>query len=122
MTYTTIQPAELKGLLESADKPVLLDVRQPEEVGVATIQGALHIPMGEMMSRVQDLDPSATTVVFCHHGIRSQHVMLMLRQKGFRDVRNLVGGIDTWSQIVDPSVPRYEFDGRRIRAYPAAGS
>jgi len=96
----------------------MLDVRQPEEVQAASIEGAIHIPMNEVMYRLDELDPAATTVVFCHHGGRSSHVSMLLQGRGFKDVRNMTGGIHSWAMSVDPSVPMYEFDGRSVRVNP----
>jgi sulfur-carrier protein adenylyltransferase/sulfurtransferase len=121
MDNMTIQPDELKALLDRGSAPVLLDVRQPEEIAAASIDGAVCIPMGEVPARIGELDGSKPTVVFCHHGVRSQHVAAHLRRAGFKDVKSLGGGIDAWSAVVDPGVPRYEFDGRSVRAHPARG-
>jgi len=121
MDNTTIQPDELKTLLDKGPAPILLDVRQPEEVAAASISGAVCIPMGEVPARIGELDSSKPTVVFCHHGVRSAHVAAHLRRAGFGDVKNLAGGIDAWAASVDPGVPRYEFDGRSVRVHPARG-
>jgi adenylyltransferase/sulfurtransferase len=112
----SIQPADLKTLLDGQNKPVLLDVRQPEEVSAASIKGAKCIPMMEIPSRLHELDRSSSIVVFCHMGVRSAHVAQQLRAAGFKDVKNLAGGINAWSMI-DPGVPRYEFDGRKVRIH-----
>jgi len=99
---------DLQTSLAGADaKPLLLDCRQPEEFAICALAGATLVPMNEIPSRLQELDPDATTIVYCHHGVRSLHVTVFLRQQGFRDVRSLKGGIDRWSQRIDPSVPRY---------------
>jgi len=116
METPTIRPEELKALLDGGKTPVLLDVRQPEEVKVAAIAGSVSIPMNEVPWRIDELDAKADIVVYCHHGMRSQQVAQLLQMRGFKTVRNLVGGIDAWSLTVDPKVPRYEYDGRRIRA------
>jgi len=113
-----IQTTDVKKLQESGTKFVLLDVRQPEEVSTAAIEGALCIPMNEVMYRLDELDPAATVVVFCHLGGRSAHVSMMLQGRGFKDVRNMTGGIHAWAMSVDPSVPMYDYDGRSIRVHP----
>jgi rhodanese-related sulfurtransferase len=102
-----ISPVELQQLLSGRGDLVLLDVREPEELAVASIDGALHIPMGDVPGRLHELDPEKEIVVFCHHGIRSASVVQFLAQRDFERVVNLAGGIDAWSRIVDPSVPRY---------------
>jgi rhodanese-related sulfurtransferase len=98
---------ELKRQLDSGRAPVLLDVREPEELAVARLPNAIHIPMGEVPGRLHELDPDAEIIVFCHHGIRSASVAQFLAQREFAHVANLAGGIDAWSARVDPSVPRY---------------
>jgi rhodanese-related sulfurtransferase len=100
---------ELKRMLESGVRMLLLDVRQPEEHAFAHIKGDVLLPLNELPSRTGELAPHAAhpVVIYCHHGIRSLHAAEFLRAKGFADVRNLSGGIDAWSREVDPSVPRY---------------
>ncbi len=102
-----LNPAEVKQLLDSGRKLVLLDVREPDEVALVRIPGAVHIPMGDIPGRLHELDPDADMVVYCHHGMRSANVIAFLRQRDFRNLANLTGGIDAWSQSVDPSLPRY---------------
>lgn len=102
-----ISPVELQRLLSSRGDLVLLDVREPEELALASIDGALHIPMGDVPGRLHELDPEKEIVVVCHHGIRSASVVQFLAQRDFARVVNLAGGIDAWSRIVDPTVPRY---------------
>jgi rhodanese-related sulfurtransferase len=102
-----ITPAELKRMLDGGEEIVLLDVREPGELPLARIEGALHIPMGDIPSRSVDLDPEARTVVICHLGQRSAMVTQFLRQRDFEQVQNLRGGIDAWAREVDPGVGRY---------------
>jgi rhodanese-related sulfurtransferase len=104
---TEISPIELQQQLNGRADIVLLDVREPEEVALASIHGAVHIPMGDVPGRLHELDPDKQIVVFCHHGIRSASVVQFLGQREFEHVANLSGGIDAWSRTVDPSVPRY---------------
>ena len=94
--------------MNSADGPVVVDVREPWEVETASLEGSLRIPMGEMPARAhQELDPEAHIVVVCHHGVRSLSVTAWLRQQGFDRAQSLAGGIDQWSREIDASVPRY---------------
>ncbi len=103
-----ITPAEVKQKLGSAEPPVLLDVREPSELQVARIDGAVHIPMGEIPMRAnQELEPDAHIVVICHRGVRSLNVTNWLRQQGFENVQSMRGGIDRWSREVDSKVPTY---------------
>ena len=90
-------------------RPVLLDVRTREELEVASIAGAMHVPMQEMQGRVLELQELKTrrVIVFCHGGVRSLQVTKFLRGYGFTDVVSMAGGIDAWSREVDGTVPRY---------------
>lgn len=103
-----MSPSEVSDRLTTgSDGWVLLDCRELVELSLARIDGAVHIPMGEIPDRLAELDATRETVVFCHHGIRSAQVAAFLRQQGFACVRNMAGGIDAWSTQVDPSTPRY---------------
>jgi adenylyltransferase/sulfurtransferase len=85
----------------------LLDVRSPEEWQIARIEGATLIPIQELRDRMGELDTSELIVAQCHHGPRSLRAVGLLRQFGFVRVKNLYGGIDAWSEEIDPTVPRY---------------
>ena len=95
----------------TSSQALLLDVREPWEVETAAIRlpgvPAKHIPMSRIPERLQELDPSQSIVCICHHGVRSLQVVAFLERQGFESVYNLAGGIDAWSQEIDPSVPRY---------------
>jgi rhodanese-related sulfurtransferase len=97
---------ELKALIESGAPFELVDVRTDEERAVARIEGARLLDQS-YHDALLDMDRDTPLVFQCHHGIRSQHAAEYFREQGFRDLSNLRGGIDAWSQIVDPSVPRY---------------
>ncbi len=86
---------------------MVLDVREPWEINTAHLPESTWIPMREITSRYQELDPERTIVCLCHHGARSMQVALFLQSRGFADVCNLAGGIDAWSREVDASVPIY---------------
>jgi rhodanese-related sulfurtransferase len=102
-----IQPEELKRKIAAGDDFVLLDVRRPDEVGICALPNAVNIPIDDLQDRLEELDPAAPIVVFCHHGVRSLSATAFLRNLGFTDVHSLAGGIDLWSRAIDPSVPRY---------------
>ena len=86
----------------------LVDVREPEELRLASIAGARHIPMGDVPMRAhQELDPDDHIVVVCHHGVRSLNVTNWLRAQGFEKAQSMRGGIDRWAREVDPKVPTY---------------
>jgi len=86
---------------------ILLDVREAFELEIASVDGALHIPMQEIPARVAELGADRAVVVMCHSGGRSRRVAEFLAQQGFTEVFNLKGGIDAWSTEIDPQVPRY---------------
>jgi len=102
-----IEPVALKARVDRGESVFILDVREPSEIAIAPFPGATHIPMGDIPSRLTELDPDRETVVVCHHGIRSAQVAMYLAQQGFEHVLNLSGGIDAWSEEADPSTPRY---------------
>ena len=84
----------------------LLDVRTPEEWEIARIDGARLIPLHELPDRLGELDTAERIVVTCHYGPRSLRATQILREMGYQAI-NLAGGIDAWSERIDPSVPRY---------------
>lgn len=100
---------DTKSLLDSDNGIVLLDCREPKEHAFAHIEGSILIPMDEIADRVDELEDyqDGRIVVYCHHGGRSLQVVNWLRNHGFSMAQNLTGGIDVWSQEIDPLVPRY---------------
>lgn len=103
----TISVEDLKRLRDEKKKHFLLDVREPSEHETARIEGATLIPMSEVPKRVNDLPRDCDLIVHCHHGGRSARVVGFLQGQGFKNAKNLDGGIDAWSERVDPAVPRY---------------
>jgi len=103
----SITVQELKQKLDQGEKLVLIDVREPWEYNIAKISGAQLIPLGTLASEYKKLDPTAEIVMHCHMGMRSMDATQFLIQQGFKNVKNLTGGINAWSQQIDPSVPRY---------------
>ena len=98
----------LKSALDSPHKPVLLDVREPWEYQTAHIEGSKPIPMAEVPARAfNELDEEDNILVLCHHGARSLSVAVWLRNQGFDKAQSIAGGIDAWSRVIDPHVPRY---------------
>jgi rhodanese-related sulfurtransferase len=102
-----IAPEELKARLDRHDAPALLDVREDWETKLCRLENAIHIPIEEIEVRADELDPEEELVVYCHQGVRSAAVAEYLRQRGFKNVRNLAGGLDSWARTVDPSMRRY---------------
>lgn len=111
---TQIRPSELAQWLQSVQahgEPVVLDVREPHELQIASIQAngfkLLTIPMGVIPPRLSELDPNQPIACLCHHGGRSMQVASFLQSRGFAHVANIAGGINAWSAEVDPSIARY---------------
>jgi sulfur-carrier protein adenylyltransferase/sulfurtransferase len=102
-----IEPTEVKAKLDRGDRFTLIDVREPYEYQIARIPGAKLIPLGELPKRVDELDRDTEIVAHCRSGARSQKAVDFLKQNGFRNARNMTGGILAWSDKVDPSVPKY---------------
>jgi len=106
--FRNLTPQQLKSHLDNAGiPPILLDVREPWEYQVCRIEGSQHIPMGQILMRLHELDPQRETVVICHHGVRSLHVAKVLLSRGFENIINLAGGVDGWAKQVDPGLPTY---------------
>lgn len=98
--------------VQAHGRPVVLDVREPSELQQASLQAGadydlVHIPMGVIPPRLNELDPTRPVACLCHHGGRSMRVAQFLEYQGFAHVANINGGINAWSIQVDPAVPRY---------------
>lgn len=103
-----ISTSAVKEMLErEPDTLVLLDCRTEDEWKQGHIPGAVHIPLADLPSRSNDLDPDKKIIVYCHHGQRSFNAALFLRGQDFLEVTSLAGGIDAWAREVDDSIPRY---------------
>ena len=101
-----ISPAELKARLGRGDELLLVDVRTPEEMEIAMIEAGRPLD-ASLHDEIGKGPRDRAIVVYCHHGSRSMRAAEELVQQGFRDVYNLVGGINAWSMDVDPNVPMY---------------
>jgi len=108
-TFTAheITPAEVNAWLHSDDPPFLLDVREPNEWEIGHLPDAMRISVNELQGRLNELDTAREMVVYCRSGVRSGRAVDMLRQAGFRKVKNMTGGILRWADEVDPSIPKY---------------
>jgi rhodanese-related sulfurtransferase len=105
-----ISAQEVKSRLDAGEKLALIDVREPHEFAIARIEGGELIPMRAVPGELQALEAhsdAATLIVFCHHGVRSLNVVNWLRQQGLEACQSMAGGIEAWSVMVDPQVPRY---------------
>ena len=102
-----ISAQDLKARLDRNEPPLLLDVRQDWETKLCRLPNAVHIPIEEIELRTDELNPEDDIVVYCHQGVRSAAVAEYLRSLGFKRVRNLTGGVDSWARTIDPGMRRY---------------
>jgi adenylyltransferase/sulfurtransferase len=85
----------------------LVDVREPWEAAIASIDGSRLVPLGMLGQSFEHLDRDRPLVLYCHHGSRSARALDLLRRSGFTKATHLAGGIDAWATQVDPSLARY---------------
>jgi rhodanese-related sulfurtransferase len=103
-----ITPREFVQRRAAGEPMVLLDVREAWELKIAAVPSAvIHIPMGDVAARLNELDKGADTVVICRSGGRSGQVANFLERQGFAKVTNLSGGILAWADELDPGIARY---------------
>jgi adenylyltransferase/sulfurtransferase len=102
---TTVE--ELKKRLDQREAVFILDVRNPEEYQICRIPGSTLIPLPELPNRVGELDPNRELVVHCKSGMRSAKAVALLKENGFRRLKNLKGGILAWAEKIDPLMPKY---------------
>jgi adenylyltransferase/sulfurtransferase len=107
-TMEEITATELKERLDKGDDIQIIDVREPHEYEIGQIPNSKLIPLGQVLNRMNEIDPERETVVHCKMGGRSAKAIDALQRSGFTGkLANLVGGITAWSNDVDPSVPKY---------------
>jgi len=104
-----ITPRAVRDRLAAGDDLVFIDIREPDELAVASVDHHMHIPLGDLPSRLNDIDADedTTIAVICHSGRRSLAATQFLHQQGLSGARSVAGGIDLWSRDIDPSIPRY---------------
>lgn len=102
-------PETAQMLAAHKDDFVLIDIREPDELTLCSIDGAVHIPMGDLPTRINEIDADEDTTIalICHTGRRSLKATIFLQQQGLSGTRSVAGGIDWWSLRIDPTVPRY---------------
>ena len=106
-TVPSVTPPELSAELRSEHPPLLVDVRQPGEYAIVHLEGALLVPQDRLVERLGDITAAREVVVYCKSGVRSARAVRLLTELGVRNVRHLAGGLDAWTESVDPSLPRY---------------
>lgn len=106
-----VSPAEVAGwlALDGSGRPRLVDCREAEELSICQIPGSEWVPLGTFPEKSAALtaDAARGVVVFCHHGMRSLRAVAFLRSHGVANAYSMAGGIDAWSRMIDPAVPRY---------------
>jgi adenylyltransferase/sulfurtransferase len=93
--------------MDAREHFALIDVREAHEAEIARIDGARLIPLGEITDRTSELSEGEEIIVHCHSGVRSARAVELLQERGFKNVFTLEGGIDAWSEEIDPNVPKY---------------
>jgi adenylyltransferase/sulfurtransferase len=102
-----LEPEQVHHARQTGQPYLLVDIREPFEINLANITDSLAIPMGEIDNRLTEIPKDIPVVIFCRNGIRSAQVVRQLVKKSYSNVRNLHGGINAWSDQVDPSIARY---------------
>ena len=103
----SISSVELQELLGHEEKVQLLDVREADEFNFCKISGSFNISLSVLMQNFEKLDQTLPIVTICHHGIRSQRAVNLLKEYGFTHVASLEGGVDQWAKEIDSSMSRY---------------
>tara|TARA_B100000401_G_scaffold180364_1_gene121231 strand:- start:21 stop:341 length:321 start_codon:yes stop_codon:yes gene_type:complete len=98
---------ELKNKFDNNEDFMLLDVRNIQEVLFSKINGSIHIPMNEIMNRINELDSNKEIIIQCKSGKRSARVCEYLMTQNYKNVKNLIGGIIAWSNEIDNSIQVY---------------
>ena len=110
-SHPLLEEVEAPALAEAMagdNPPLLVDVRTEPERSVAVIQPSLHIGLDRFIERAPgEIPMDRDVVVYCHVGARSAQAAVWMKASGWTRVRSLAGGIDAWSALVDPQVPRY---------------
>ncbi|MEM6817393.1 MAG: rhodanese-like domain-containing protein [Pseudomonadota bacterium] len=99
-------PADAAAALSNGDW-TLVDVREPEELSIVSINGAVNFPLSEFTERFADIPTDRTIALLCHHGGRSAQALAYLASKGITNTVNVAGGVDRWALTVDESLNRY---------------
>ena len=107
MDALEISPADVKARIDRGEKLFLIDVREPWEHQLCSIEGAKLVPLGSLAASLQTLPDVDELICYCHHGMRSLDAAAWLRFQGFAKAKSLAGGIERWSVEIDSKVPRY---------------
>lgn len=102
-----ISAADLSARLAQEPDLLLLDVREPHELEISALRGAVNISLGTLAARLSELDSAREMVIFCKAGTRSTRALELLVSAGFKKVKHLKGGLNAWAREVDGSLPVY---------------
>lgn len=102
-----IEPLDLLRRLQHFESILLVDVRDPVELQISSLPGAVQLPLAQLPQRIEELNPNQEIVLFCRTGVRSAQALRLLVRHGFTRVHNLKGGINAWAEQVDASMKRY---------------
>ncbi len=105
--FEEITPGQLASRMAQGESWTVLDVRENDELAVARVAGVLHIPLGELPTRLGEIPTEGPLGILCHGGYRSAQACQFVAASGRRGIFNISGGIDRWSIEVDPQIPRY---------------
>ena len=104
---TNLTPSQIRDALATRADVMLVDVREPAEFAIAHIDGATLLPMQTIPQQLASLPRDKEIILHCHHGMRSEMAGNFLLAQGFPRVSHMVGGIDRWSDEIDPTVAKY---------------
>ncbi len=103
-----MSPAEIQLKLENKEDILLLDIREPDEIAICQIENSMHIPMMQILNRLDDLPKDKPIVLYCHLGVRSTSVInYLMSNNNYTNLINLDGGIENWAVSLDSSMQRY---------------
>lgn len=104
-----ITPRQAAASLQNNTPPLLVDCRTPGEWELVRLHNAIHVPLQQWSAHLESLEPhkDQPIIIYCHHGVRSLRLAMLLRQEGFTNIRSMAGGIDLWAIDVDQRLPRY---------------
>lgn len=104
-----ISVVDLKKAMDEGREFVLVDVREPHELKICCLKYNLHIPLGDLRFRLDELEPfrDKDIVVYCRSGRRSNMAVMFLNELGYSTARNLKGGVLAWSDEIDSSFTKY---------------
>ena len=105
MPVSEIEPRELKELLASG-QVTLIDIREPWEAEICSIEGGTLVPMRSLPQRLQEIPADKPVALYCHHGVRSLMAAGFMAQRGY-DALSLAGGIAAWAEEIEPKMARY---------------